>query len=232
MASLTMTTSAGRWLWVGAIAATITFTAIASGSEKAAPVWKQPAPGTKAFLGDDGGGVNTATVCDTADRYRDWLKYEHPPGCQTFQHDLPVVIEVITYNPVEDNKGAMGLPIAKVHIPTKNFVGYILLLSLHPLVPKGTIVNFKKIGNDTLRLFPTARIGSIDAATGLDLGERCSASVISYDPSKDHERDLHVTILDGVHAGQSGWMSSFGAHGDDGTLVDQFFQSVLDNNAR
>ncbi len=49
-----------------------------------------------AFLGDDGGGVETRTVCGTADRYRDWLEGEHPSGCHTFQRELPVIIEVVT----------------------------------------------------------------------------------------------------------------------------------------
>ena len=83
-----------------------------------------------------------------------------------------------------------------------------------------------------MRLFPTSKIGSNDEDKGLDLGEHFSASVISYDPSKDDDWDLHVTILDGVHAGQNGWMLSFGAEGDDETPVDQFFQAVLDNHAR
>ena len=31
-----------------------------------APAWRQPLPGTAAILGDDGGGEDQATVCDTA----------------------------------------------------------------------------------------------------------------------------------------------------------------------
>jgi hypothetical protein len=56
--------------------------------------------GTHAFLGDDGGGVNTATECDTADRFRDWLNMESAPGCQTFQQDLPIVIESYCWTPL------------------------------------------------------------------------------------------------------------------------------------
>lgn len=62
--------------------------------ENKVPAWKKALPGTHAFLGDDGGQTNTATVCDTADRYRDWLKMESAPGCQAFQHGLEIVIEV------------------------------------------------------------------------------------------------------------------------------------------
>jgi hypothetical protein len=43
-------------------------------ADNTVPSWRKALLGTRdAYLGDDGGGVNTATVCDTADRYRDWL---------------------------------------------------------------------------------------------------------------------------------------------------------------
>jgi hypothetical protein len=206
----------------------ISVTSIAIGAQKEAPAWKKPAPGTHAFLGDDGGGVNTATVCDTADRYRDWLRSEHPRGCQTFQHDLPVVIEVITLDPAIDNAGGAYRPIAKVRIPSRNFTGYISLLGLHPVIPSGVIVHYKRLGNGRLLLFPVAKIPSDDSA-GVDLGEQFSAKVISYDPTKDNDFDLHVQIIDGPHAGASGWMLAFGAVGDDGVLIEVFDRAVVSN---
>jgi len=69
-----------------AIVATVFVTSVlslavhANGEEKSTTAWKKAEPGTNALLGDDGGGVNTATLCDTADWYRDWLNYEHPPA--------------------------------------------------------------------------------------------------------------------------------------------------------
>ncbi len=167
MTLLTMTTKAFRRFAV--FVAAIMLAPIVANADKDAPAWKKAAPGTHAFLGDDGGGVNTATVCDTADGFRDWLKYEHPRGCQTFQHDLPVVIEVVTFDPVEDEQGTVGLPIVKVHIPSRRFVGYLQLLALHPVIPAGTVVHFKKTGNETFELFPTSKIGSGKDDKGLDL---------------------------------------------------------------
>jgi hypothetical protein len=206
-------------------AAMISVFSFAPSAEEDVPAWKKPAPGTQAFLGDDGGGVNTATVCDTADRFRDWLNYQHPPGCQTFQHDLPVVIEVVTVDPVEDVQGTVGLPIVKVHIPSRGFVGYLQLLGLHPLIPAGTTVHFKRTGNETIELHAKS---AIDNGKGIDLGDHVSARVISYDPSKDDDWEMHVTILDGKYAGQSGWMLSLGAEGDDGVPIDQFSRAVID----
>jgi hypothetical protein len=209
---------------VGTVMASLVAASLASSAETGPEPWKKASPGTPAFLGDDGGGVNTATVCDTADRYRDWLSGQHPPGCQTFQHDLPVVIEVVTYDPVRDRRADVGLPIAKIHIPSQNFVGYLQLLMLHPVVPSGTVVRFRKTGNETIALYPSA---AIDDEKGIDLGSQVSASVVSYDPSKDDEFDLHVTILDGDHKGQTGWMLAFGGDGEDGVPIEQFSRAVL-----
>jgi hypothetical protein len=211
-------------LWIAIIAATIGLTSVASGADKEPPAWKKPSPGTRAFLGDDGGGVNTATVCDTADRYRDWLNYEHPPGCQTFQHDLPVIIEVVLLDSVLDTKGTLWLPLVKVHIPSRNFIGYCQLLGLHPVIPSGTIIHFKRMGNETIHLFPEPTSGQ-----GTDLGDAVLAKIITYDPSKDDSWELYVTVLDGEYAGKNGWMSALDASGEDGKPVDRFSQSVIEN---
>ncbi len=231
MTSPMMTIRVPRWLWVGAVAASITLASIASGAAKDVPAWKDAAPGTQAFLGDDGGGVNTVTVCDTVDRFRDWLNSEHPPGCQTFQHDLPTTIEVVIFDPVQDtvklSADPVGLPLVKVRIPSRNFIGYLQLLALHPVIPSGTVVHFKKSGNETFELFPTPKISSGKDDKGLDLGDSFSAKLLKYDPSKDDEWDFYVTILDGKYAGHSGWMLSFGADGDDGAPIDQFSQAVI-----
>lgn len=210
-------------LGIAIIAATISLTSIAHGADKEPPAWKKPVPGTQGFLDDDGGGVNTKTVCDTADRYRDWLNYEHPPGCQTFQRGLPVAIEVVLLDQVTDSIGTTWLPLVKIHIPSRNFIGYCQLFGIHPVIPSGTIIHFKRMGNDTLRLFrePTSDQGS-------DLGDAVSAKVISYDPSKDDSWELYVTVLDGKYAGKAGWMSAFMARGEDGEPIDIFSQAVID----
>ena len=213
----TTTTRAPFWVLAGAIAVPVALGSTASGGDKQVPAWKNAAPGVKAFLGDDGGGVNTVTVCDTADRFRDWLDLEHPAGCQTFQHDLPAIIEVVIFDPVQDTvkmPDPVGLPLVKVHIPSRNFIGYLHLLALHPVVPSGIVVNFRKSANETIKLYQDVKIGSSDN-TGLDLGDQVSARVVKYDPSKDDEWDLQVTILDGKYAGRTGWMRLLGAEGED-----------------
>jgi hypothetical protein len=211
------------------LVAAIGLTSYASSAEKDVPAWKKPAPSTHAFLGDDGGGVNTVTVCDTADGFRDWLKYEHPRGCQSFQHDLPAVIEVVTFDPVEDEEGTVGLPIVKVHIPSRSFVGYLHLLALHPLIPSGTKIHFKRSGNETFQLFSKSTINN---DKGIDLGDHVSATVISYDPSKDDDYDMRVKINDGKYVGQEGWILSFGAHGDDGNPIDIFSGAVISDERK
>ncbi len=121
------------------------------------PTWKKASPGTSAFLGDDGGGVNTLTVCDTADHFRDWLEYEHPAGCQTFQAGLRATIEVVVFDPVRDalrtSSEIISKPLVKIHIPARKFIGYVQLLGLHPIVPPGTIIYGKPSHNeDTIHI--------------------------------------------------------------------------------
>jgi hypothetical protein len=211
-----------KGLSFGAITAAISVVAsIAIGAEGEAPAWKKPAAGPHAFLGDDGGGVDTATVCGTLDHYRDWLRLEHPSDCQTFQHGLPVVIEVVTHDPVTDAVGDYYQPIAKILIPSRNFTGYVQLLGLHPDIPKGTIVHYKRNrGFNGLLLYPAAKSSSKDGA--LDLGEQATAKVISYDPTNYDNWELHLEIIDGPRAGATGWMPAFGAVGDDDIFIDQF----------
>jgi hypothetical protein len=135
---------------------------IIQGAAKEVPAWQKAIPGTHTFLGDDGGGVETATVRDTADHYRDWLRSEHPSGCQTFQGDLPIVLEVITFDPGLDRVGDCYEPIAKIQLSSRNFTGYKQLLGIHPVIPAGTVVRYKREGNDTLRLFLSAKIQNKD----------------------------------------------------------------------
>jgi hypothetical protein len=185
------------------------------------------APGTQAFLGDDGGGVNTATVCDTADHYRDWLQYEHPSGCQTFQHDLPVVIEDVTLDPHRDEVAEEYYrPIVKVHIPSRNFIGYLTLDGLHPIIPPGTVVQYKKLGDESLLLFLSPKSPTNNEG-GIDLGQSVSAKVLSYDPTNDDGFDLNLQIIDGPHAGKTGWMLASSADGQDGVPIDLFDKAVM-----
>jgi hypothetical protein len=137
-----------------------------------------------------------------------------------------VIIEVVTLDPVLDRVGGQYWPIAKVQIPSRNFTGYLSLDALHPVIPCGVIVHYKKLGNASLRLFPVAEVSTGDAG-GVDLGDQVTAKVISYDPANDDNWDLHVQIIDGPHAGETGWMMAFGAHGEDGTPVEQFDKAVI-----
>jgi hypothetical protein len=194
--------------------------------ENKVPAWKKALPGTHAFLGDDGGQTNTATVCDTADRYRDWLKMESAPGCQAFQHGLEIVIEVVLLDPVKDTTGSTWLPLAKINIPSRNFTGYTQLLGLHPKVPTGTRIHFTSTQGDSERLYKTA---DMDEKDSLDLGPEVSATVLSYDPTDEDKLALYVSINEGPHKGQKGWMLSFLEKTDDGEIMNQFEKAVIEN---
>jgi hypothetical protein len=193
-------------------------------------VWHKADPGTPAFLGDDGGGVDTATVCDTVDRYREWREGGSPAGCQTFQHDLPVVVEVVIFDYTRDSvnqgKEQVGLPIAKIHIPSQKFVGYKELDALHPVIPPGTVINIKPSENIRPKLYLNEYVS--DRSNFIEIDQQSRAKVIRYDPSSDTRWDLQVTILDGPHTGKNGWMLA-GIHQetDDGLLLGMFSNAVI-----
>jgi hypothetical protein len=152
--------------------AAISFASGALSVEWGPLLWKRPDPGTPAYLGDDGGGAKTVTVCDTSDHYRQWLGYEGSEGCQDFQQDLRAVIEVVILNRAADLMPGTDwwMPIVKVHIPSRKFTGYLRLFGVHPIIPSGTVVHFKSTLG-TKNLYPTADAGLED---GLELGKALS----------------------------------------------------------
>jgi len=189
------------------------------------PVWKEPLPGTVAFLGDDGGGADTATVCDTDDHVESWLNNEGSSGCRSFSHGLHVVIEQV--GPMENSVPAATTlyPLVKIKIPSKNFVGYVQLFEgIHPIIPAGAIIHLKQEGNETLML---TRSQDADEDSGLNLGEEATAKVVRYDPTTG-DRNLYVTVIDGKFAGSSGWVFSLDGNGDDGDPLDIFAQALVD----
>jgi len=188
--------------------------------------WKEPLPGTSAILGDDGGGANTAKVCDTAAKFRQWLDSTGDiAGCHSLPAGLPIILGAMSDNPALSPLVASH-PLIKIVIPSRhNYSGYVQLLGgTHPNVPKGTIVHYKKGGNETLRLAPSR---DSDLDTGPDLGDKVTATILQYDPASDG-MNLYVEIKDGKFAGQKGWMLSLGAESDDGEPVDIFYGSIID----
>ena len=208
------------WTWLAIALAFMTFGSISSALADETPSWKKPTPGTVAILGDDGGGKETATVCDTISHYIDFSRDKNPPGCKQFQHGLEVIIRGLVYDVTSDD-----LPLVRILIPSQKFTGFLELFGgTHPKIPQGTPVHLQRRGNDTLRL-AASRDADFDA--GPDLGDQANAKVIRYDPSTD-DRDLYVTIIDGPLAGKSGWIFSLEGDGDDGKPLDEFEFSILD----
>jgi hypothetical protein len=194
---------------------------IASAGGDNTSIWRKPTPGTAAFLGDDGGDENGATICDTAAHFRDWLDDDHHLGCKKFPRGLRAVIdEVVSYDPTKYITDA----IVKITIPSAHFTGYLQLeRQIRPAIPKGAIVHFKKDVSATMRLAPSQDSG-LDI--GQDIGDQATAKVIRYDPSTG-DRGLYVTVMDGIAIGKSGWMFVSEAEDGDGQPVGSFDREAL-----
>lgn len=176
------------------------------------PAWRNPLPGTAGFLGTDGGGSDTATVCDSIQHWHEWLDAPFPEavdGCSNLPMGLPVVIRGLASD--EDSATAKSTttvqPLVEISIPSKGVDGWVPLLGgVRPVVPTGTAGYFKQEGNEILRLAPAQDsnddVGSLLGATG-------SLTVLRYDPKTD-ARSLYVKITSGLASGQSGWIDGLG----------------------
>jgi hypothetical protein len=87
-------------------------------------------------------------------------------------------------------------------------------------------VHYKWVGKGS-GSFSLSPVPKASGARGVDLGESVSAKVLSYDPTDDDNFDLHVQIMDGPHAGETGWMLTEGAQGEDGVPIDIFDGAVI-----
>jgi hypothetical protein len=75
-------------------------------------------------------------------------------------------------------------------------------------------------------LFQSPKI-PINNEGGIDLGQSVSAKVLSYDPTNDDGFDLNLQVIDGPHAGETGWMLASSADGRDGVPIDLFDKAVI-----
>jgi hypothetical protein len=196
---------------------------VASRAESPHLAWKEPLPGTPAVLGDDGGGADTVTVCDTGAKFTQWLgDTGDVAGCHSLPAGLPIVLGPMSDDP--EPTSTLSRPLVKIVIPSRhNYSGYVELFGqIHPNIPKGTVIRYKREGNETLRLAPSR---DSDLNAGPNLGEAVTATILRYDPASDG-MNLYVEIRDGKFAGQKGWMLTLGATSADGEPVDIFYESL------
>jgi hypothetical protein len=187
--------------------------------------WMQPNHGRAAFLGDDGGGSSTATVCDTAEHYRAWLGSESSTSCNNHARGASVIIDETTTDPSKDTAGGITMALVRIHAADGSWSGYTELMAIHPVIPKGTVIQFKRVGNETLRL------GAIQQSNdGANLGDNVTVRLVKYDASTA-DADLYVTVLSGQYAGRSGWMLSMDGVTANGNPVAMFLQSATEATA-
>jgi len=172
--------------------------------------WKEALPGTAATLGDDGGGGDLATVCDTEHHAKAVDGRKRIAGCRTFKHGRHVTIEQVP----DETSGFV-----KIEISSNGFVGFVRLAEIYPIVPLGTIMHLKQQGDASLMLAPSY---AADLDSGINLGQQATAKVVRFEPTYSGNRQFYVTILDGKYAGSSGWVFDLYVNGDDGEPLDMF----------
>jgi hypothetical protein len=188
--------------------------------------WRNPVKGTHATLGDDGGGSDKATVCQTTDEYSDFLKGDPGytvPGCKEFERGLPVTIIGVDFDKTRDaaSGSSSGEPLVQISIPSKKWVGYVQLLGgIHPIIPVGTKIHLKRDGNATINL---AAKFDADYGSGPDLGEHVTVKMIRSAPDYDM---IYVSVIDGPFAGKTGWVLRDGTD-DAGDYVSLFDGAVV-----
>jgi hypothetical protein len=132
------------------------------------------------------------------------------------------VIDATKVDASKDTAGNIAMPLVKIHSADSSWGGYTELMTLHPIIPKGTLIYFKREGSDTLRLASTQQSDS-----GLNLGDSITAQLVRYDPATS-DRDLYVTILAGQYAGRSGWMFTLEGSTSKGDPMGTFLQSATE----
>ena len=187
-------------------------------------VWRKTMPATPAFLGDDGGGADQATICRTAEAYRNWVDSAEPTSCKRVARGTAVVILKTTYDPKRDVIADTILPIVKVNVPSKHLTGYLQLRNIHPVVATGSFVQVVHDAKDDLHLAP---VPDADDGVGPDLSDKTEAKVLQYDPVSAG-RDLKVEIVGGPNAGKIGWIEGSHAESQSGISITTFPDAFID----
>lgn len=179
------------------------------------PAWLTLAPGSQAYLKDDGRGVNGTTVCLTAHAY---FRFENggPPTklCRVLGHGR--FVRVLRIAGSNDQDGTVT-PLVEIGTE-QGAVGITDATFLRPIVPIGTILEARDFGDYPAQMWPTP-LASKDgdypgygqnadvfgfAPIWTPLPNGTLARVLAQIPY-GREADLNVVLLSGLLRGKSGW---------------------------
>lgn len=174
--------------------------------------WDKLRVGLKVYTGDDGGDATTQTVCSTLAEYLGSIDDSNKPHCLHLKRGRPAIVEAIIPSRESDADSAFCAPHVELRGTESSWSGYTTVIPLQPAIPVGTALIMKKEGNATINLAPRQ---SSDLNAGPDVGDKVRVKVLHYFPDTG-DRSLYVTVLDGDHAGQNGWMFANEAKTPDG----------------
>ena len=178
--------------------------------------WDEVRPGVKVYTGDDGGSASTLTVCSTLASYVAFMSDDNAANCSHEKRGVLAVVEqVIPAKSNTDTGSFAGAPNVRIRAADGSWSGYTTVVSLQPMLPVGTVIVMKRMGNAVLNLAPRQ---ASDLNVGPDLGDKVTVRVLHYYPDTA-DRSLYVNVLDGKYAGQNGWMFAMDAQTLDGKPV-------------
>lgn len=187
------------------IVSVIAFAAIALGDrsapddpkyDAAARTWSEVRPGVKVYIGGDSDAASQ-TVCPNLTTY---LRYEQTgkaPNCIHVAHGMPAVVESVIPCTRTDPSFGYETPRALVRAIDGTLRGVTTAGNFQPNIRPGIILKLHRDWG--------APLSMVGANKQINLGTAATVRLLRYEPKADAGRTLYVRVLDGPHAGESGW---------------------------
>jgi hypothetical protein len=182
--------------------------------------WLRLRVGVKVYVGDDGADMTTQTICSTLAAYLATINNKDAAQCLHVKRGSPAIVETIIPSKSSDADAAFGAPHVQIRSADGSWAGFTSALLLQPVIPLGTTIVMQTLSDDVKVNLAPRQDSEIDSGPTLD--RDVTVKLLRYYPDTG-DRPLYVTVLDGEHAGQKGWIDALSGKTTDGVSI-----SVLD----
>lgn len=159
----------------------------------AAETWSRLHVGMNVFTGDEG-NASGQTVCPTLAASLD----EQNIGlCRHVAPATAAVVDAIIPCKKTDPDWGYESPRVRIHAADGSWAGFTDAGMLQPKIPVGTLI-------EMARDWDSPVVMNDDRGRQTIIGDEAMVKVLRYDPKRNVS--LYVSILDGAHRGETGWM--------------------------